>query len=416
MNIQDFIIQHLADDVNTLALQRNRYPELTDADFSFVLQQIEGRQRTKDKLPFLKDYTDWHFPKRLSTEQCSSELTARFKARLLESKEQGAKSKNSLVSSSSYRLPESAGVSLVSKPILTDLTGGMGIDILFMSEGFKEVHYVERNEELCELARHNFSSYGRNIEVHCSDATEYLSQMQWSDVIFIDPARRAASGKKVYRLEDCEPNMVKLMPLLTTRCSSLLIKLSPMLDLTAALEQLSCVKDVYVISIKNEVKEVLIRCQFSDNATSDTPLFHAILLSSDNSSFDFSFTQDEENEAQCQYATQIGSYLLEPDSAIMKAGAFRSIAVRYRLQKLAPNSHIYTTDTLPLQFPGRVWKVVSMADKRTIKGHALSVVSRNHPLSADQLRKKYHLQENTSQYLIASRFQEQPILILADRI
>lgn len=167
-----FIQQHWSDDVSALALQRNQYPEFRDADFSFALQQIEGRQRTKDKLPFLQNCPEWHFPKRLSTEQCSSEETARYKA------------------------------SLVSGKTLTDLTGGMGIDILFMSDNFDHAHYVEKDAELCRLAKHNFTHYPtpkhNNIEVHHADATIYLNEASRSDVIYMDPARRTISGRKVY--------------------------------------------------------------------------------------------------------------------------------------------------------------------------------------------------------------------------
>lgn len=401
MNIQDFVIQHLADDVNKLALQRNRYLELTDADFSFAIRQIEGSQRTKDKLSFLQDFPNWHFPKRLSTEQCSSQITAEFKA------------------------------SLMTGNTLTDLTGGMGIDMWFMSEKFKEAHYVEHNEELCELAHHNFSTHRSNIEVHCSDADKYLQDMIWSDVVYIDPARRNNAGKKVFRLEDCEPNVISLLPALHTRCSTLLLKLSPMLDLSAAIKDLGCVDEVHIVSVNNEVKEVLIICSFEQKGKERVPessvkltdehgehsiLFHAVSLNKNQAFSDFVFTADEERRASCLYADRIHQYIFEPNAAIMKAGAFKTIACRYGLLKLAPNSHLYTADVIPDDFQGRVWQVIDTADKQSIKKERLNIISRNHPLSADQLRKKYSIREGSTQWLIATSIHSQPIFLLAERI
>ena len=222
--------------VHELALQRNKYKHLSDEEWRWFLQQVEGRERTADKLPTFAAINDWWYPVRLSCEQCSSEETARYKASLL----------------STFHFSLST---------LLDLTAGYGVDTYFLSERFEHTDYVEQNEELCRIAEHNFGLRNQEsgIRIYNSTAEDFLASAGQYDLIFLDPARRDSHGGKVFRLEDCTPNVVELLPKLLQHGKRLMIKLSPMLDISQAIKELSAVNwDVHVVAVKNEVKEVLL--------------------------------------------------------------------------------------------------------------------------------------------------------------
>ena len=415
---------------------------MTDTDFSFALRQIEGRQRTKEKLPFLQELPDWLFPKRLSTEQCSSEVTARYKRRVIEgfkSQVSGFRSQDD----SSFKSQVSGFRSQVSG-VMVDLTGGMGIDTLFLSGEFDEVHYVERDEELCRLAEHNFrlgglsslrglrslsslgslsslrglSSLGSCIEVHCEEAEEFLRRMEKADLIYIDPARRSVSGKKVFRTEDCEPNVVELLPLLREKCSTLLIKLSPMLDLNAAMNSLPETREVHVVAAKGEVKEVLIYLNFAQTAQETGVKIHCVNLETEDE--ELVFSMEEEREAECEYATETEEYVYEPNAAIMKAGAFKTVAARYGVKKAGVNTHLYTLDRRIESWPGRVWRIVkseeSKAKSEELKGRKMNILARNYPMSADEIKKKYKIRDGGEEWLIATRVADRNIMYMAERV
>ena len=411
------IQQHAQDDVQQLALQRNRFPQLSDADFRFLLQQVEGRQRTKDKLPILSALPDWWFPVRLSCEQCSSEATARYKAQLV---------------GHCHRL--------------IDLTAGYGIDTFHLAEGMQEAHYVERNAELCAIAEHNFSLYRPHIQVHNTTAESFLSSLPISNIpspiahspspiahipspianipspishsqspiahslIYLDPARRSQSGGKVFRIEDCEPNVIDLLPTLRKHAASIMIKFSPMLDITAALRALGTDWDTHIVAVNNEVKEVLL--------VTGTGMMHAVNIR-DMRTDRFFFSPADEKQAQLTIATDIQQYIYEPNAAIIKAGAFRLISERYGLQKVDINTHLYTSNTCLSDFPGRIWEVVEEIKepkKQLDKSARYSIISRNYPLTPEEIRKKYKLRDDDFNYLLALRHQGKPLLISAKRI
>lgn len=392
-DIAIFIGEHLHDDVQQLALQRNRFPQLSDADFRFLLQQIEGRQRTKDKLPSFALNPDWWYPVRLSCEQCSSEATARYKAEIIKP------------------FLGQADTTLI------DLTAGYGVDTFFMSEHTQRAHYVERNAELCAIAQHNFALFCPHIQVHNTTAEEFLSSLPISNsqypisntFIYLDPARRSQSGGKVFRIEDCEPNVIKILPILRKCASAILIKFSPMLDISAAMQSLGSEWDIHVVALHNEVKEVLF---ITGNST-----IHAVNISH-NQTTRFTLTQAEEKATQNHIANTIGKYLYEPNAAIIKAGAFRLVGERYGIAKLDTNTHLYTSDTLLPDFQGRVWKVIDthLAKPSTLDPKLkYSIISRNYPLSPEQMRKKYKLQDGNDYYLIGARHQGKPTLMLCLR-
>ena len=379
--------------VQDLALQRNKYKHLSDEEWRWFLQQVEGRERTADKLPTFAAIDDWWYPVRLSCEQCSSELTARYKA------------------------------SLVSGERMVDLTGGYGVDTYFMSERFAHTDYVEQNEELCRIAAHNFAIMAngerRKVNVHNSSAEAFLKTAGQYDLIFMDPARRDSHGGKVFRLADCTPNVVELLPTLLAHGKRLMIKLSPMLDLTQAVRELSQVTwDVHIVAIKNEVKELLL-------VSGGTGQITAIDLAEPEKAFVFT----KEQETNCPFAINPSpfAFIYEPNAAILKAGAYKLVAERFGLHKLDVNTHLYASDTLVENFPGRIWRIQSPITKNEVnrapvaENHQLpisqaNVLTRNYPLTPEQLKKKYRLKDGGDSYLIGCRVNGKPTLYTAERI
>lgn len=371
--------------VNDLALQRNKYKHLSDEEWRWFLQQVEGRERTADKLPTFAAIDDWWYPVRLSCEQCSSEATARYKAQIVLGKCPNGK--------------------------CLDLTGGYGVDTYFLSELFSHTDYVEQNAELCRIATHNFAA--KPITIHHSTAEDFLASAGQYNLIFLDPARRDSYGGKVFRLEDCTPNVVELLPALLTHGKRIMIKLSPMLDITQAVTTLSQVTwDIYVVAIKNEVKEVLLLSGGSGRIT-------AIDLSKKEQVF--TFTREEEQATQTKMVNGTwsnGTWIYEPNAAILKAGAYKLIAQRFGLQKLDVNTHLYTSETLVENFPGRVWKVKeptpTLPKGKEIK--QANVLVRNYPLTAEQLKKKLHLRDGGTVYVIGCRVAGKPTIFLGERV
>ncbi|MBR4499272.1 MAG: SAM-dependent methyltransferase, partial [Paludibacteraceae bacterium] len=364
-----------------LALQRNKYKHLSDDEWRWMLQQVEGRERTADKLPTFAAMDDWWYPVRLSCEQCSSEDTARYKA------------------------------SLISGETMVDLTGGYGVDTYFLNDSFSSIEYIEQNAELCRIATHNFAN--KPITIHNTSAEEFLTTAGTYDLIFLDPARRDSHGGKVFRLEDCTPNVVELLPTLLSHGKRLLLKLSPMLDLTQAVKALSQVNwDVYVVAVKNEVKELLLLSGGSGQIT-------AIDLAKKDQAF--VFARDAEAGAiseYSEYSEYSGKYLYEPNAAILKAGAYKLVGARFGLSKLDVNTHLYCSDQLVPDFPGRVWEIKSegVKDERMKELNQANVLCRNYPLTPEALKKKLHLRDGGTAFVIGCRVAGKPTLFYAERI
>lgn len=419
--------QHLHDDVQQLALQRNRFPQLSDADFRFLLLQVEGYQRTCEKLPTLSALPDWWFPVRLSCEQCSSEATARYKAEIVHSIDLQPSTLD-LQPSTLDLSPSTLDLKPSTLDTLIDLTAGYGIDTFHLAECAREAHYVERNAELCRIAEHNFQLYRPHIQVHNTTAESFLASLPISDtrypisdtpypishtLIYLDPARRSQSGGKVFRIEDCEPNVIELLPTLRMHADRILIKFSPMLDITAALRVLGTDWDTHIVAVNNEVKEVLF--------VTGKGVIHAVNIRAREMRTDrFCFRPEDEKQAPLRLAPAIQQYIYEPNAAIIKAGAYRLIAEQYELHKLDTNTHLYTSDRHMAGFPGRIWQVIDAEikepKKQLDKSARYSILSRNYPLSPDEIRKKYKLRDGDEQYLIAARHQGKPLLISAKRM
>ncbi len=394
-------------DINQLALQRAKYPEMSDEGWRWLLQQADGRQRTADKLPTFAAIAEWWYPVRLSCEQCSSELTARYKAHL------------------SRAMAETPSR-------LLDLTGGYGVDTYFLSEQFAHTDYVEQDAELCRIADHNFhlsrgSGAAPAISVHHSTAEAFIATAGTYDCIYIDPARRDAHGGKVFRLADCTPSLIDLLPTMVQHVSGegqVMIKLSPMIDISQALRELTDAMradgkgtwEVYVVAVKNEVKEVMV-ISHPHSAGGDKTVLTAIDLTNPENAF--VFTREEEQACEAQWRVKPFRYLYEPNAAILKSGAYKLAGARYGLEKLDVNTHLYGSDTLVESYPGRIWEIKEILSGAAIKkGKTLqaNVLVRNYPLTAELLKKKLKIRDGGEDYIIGCRIAGKPTLIQAERV
>ena len=371
-----FIKTHLNDEVTSLLLQAKKYPNLNIPD---LVWQIKARQKAKIKLPEWFAHEDVIFPKMLSVEQASSEITAKFKA------------------------------NLVKGETLIDLTGGMGVDMAYMSKNFKKAIYIERIPELLEITEYNFKVLGiENVEFIAPQPPEGELKLDskappsgagglW---IYLDPHRRDDTGKKVVSLQDCEPNILTIKDLLFSITENILLKASPMLDINLAVVELQNVVNIYVVAVENEVKEILFHLQ---KGYQEEAQYHAVNLPNDR----FTFKKSEEKNALIKMGSP-QQYLYEPNAAILKAGGFRIIAQRFDLQKIAPHSHLYTSADLVNNFQGRIFKIegVCKLDKKEISKYLsenkANITIRNFPLSVKQIREKLKLSEGGDIYLFAT--------------
>ena len=393
-----FIDAHIDTDVNKLALQKSKYK---DIDFEFAIQQIHGRQKTRDKLPYLGNVPRFVFPPSLALEQCSSEITARYKRDLINDIF-CRDARPCAFAGDDPNLPKGDARPIVST--VADLTGGFGIDTLSFAPSFQTCHYVEPQRHLCDIMEYNSHLlHLDHVQVHQTTMEDFLPEMEEVDVMYADPSRRDNHGSRVVGLEDCSPNILLYKDLLLRKCRLLMLKLSPMLDLKRALAQLPETFEVHVVAVDGECKELLF---LLEKDKSEDVKFVAANLKNDQCE-QFCFTAKEETVALPTYAKEVKKYLYEPNAAILKAGAFKSLAVRYGLEKLHPHTHLYTADTQLETFPGRcfqVARVLSVKDALQLKNEIpkANVSVRNFPLSADELRKKLKLADGGEVYLFGT--------------
>ena len=391
--IQSFIEEHQGDDPNDLRL---KYKTIFDIPAALVIDQISARKKAKDKLPTWYNHSRIIYPPSLNLEQSSSEKTALQKTKLLK---------------------EVMGV--VRQSRLLDLTGGLGIDGFFFSQICKELHFVEPNHNLLKIAKHNHYELGiTNIIYHHSTAEDFLNLLPNTvnfDAIYIDPSRRSM-GQKVFSLSQCEPDVIKLQDKLWQLTDNLIIKTSPLLDIKLGLKELLHVKTVNVISVDNECKEVLFYCE---KHFASEPTIDAINLADKDSTFPFSFSEEE--KSQVSYSDPL-LYLYEPNASLLKSGAFKTIATRFHMHKLHPNTHLYTSGQLITNFPGKVFQIESAVkwdDKNLMsffEGSKANILTRNYPLSVDALRKKTRLKEGGKKFLIGCSGVRKKFLLIANKL
>lgn len=397
---EEYIEQNRDMDVRQLAFQK--MPEGVDA--KWVLRQIEGYQLALKKLPQWAEVAGLHYPPRLSMEQCSSEATAQYKSTLAK------------------RLSSRCGV-------LADLTGGFGVDFSYMARPFSKAIYVERQGELCEAARHNFPLLGlTQAEVIACTAEEFLDTIdvidpdnKLCDITFLDPARRDDAGKKTIAISDCTPDLLQLQTKLLSFSRFVIVKLSPMLDITMALRTLHHVSEVHVVSVKGECKELLF--VITDKATG-RPDYHCVNLGSGESDLILGLAEIEKaRNMSIASVPQPGQYLFEPNASIMKAAMQDAFAASYGLQKLHPMSNLFLGTAPIASVPARQFIITGISNfsKASLKAFLKDIPQanltiRNFPSTVADLRKRLKIKEGGSVYLFATTLSDgSHILISASK-
>ncbi len=369
--VQDYINANLNVDLHSFLLKKSPFPDVSILELA---QQIQGKKIAVKKFPFL-DQNGIIFPPHLNLEQSSSEFTARYKATLVNGK------------------------------IFADLTAGFGIDAYFISENFNEVTLNDHDELLLEVVKHNWSILQQNAKFNSSKIEDYLvREISVFDVIYFDPARRDSAKKKVFLLEDLSPNILEIQDQLLQRSSQILIKLSPLIDLHYLSSVLKNLAEIHIVALKNEVKEVLVLLK---NEWVNLPRIFCVNLDSNDPVFDFELGEEK---IEATYS-QVQDFLYVPNSAILKSGAFNLISQRFGLNKLHPNTHLYTSNTYQDNFPGRVLNVVKTNSKELIKGHQYNIISKNYPLKPDEIKQKYKLRDGGNDYLIATQDMKGKLLL-----
>jgi len=370
-----------------LMLQAGRYPHLP---VSQLVQHIGARQKIKNKLPTWYQHPQVRYLVALSVEQSSSEKTAAFKA------------------------------GLVAGNLLLDVTGGFGIDTFFFAAKFNTVIYVERQSELVAIAANNARVLGKNnILFEQGEVASFLESFTGlADWIYLDPARRDQANRKLHSLNDCEPDVVELLPALLAKGKNILIKTSPMLDITQAIGQLQKVQKVYVVAVENECKEVLYHIGALENPNL---IIETINLLPENRKEAFTFNYANEENTPVNYALP-QTYIYEPNAAILKAGGFKSLADQYQINKLHRNSHLYTSENLVAAFPGRTFKLktISRYQKKELTAHLperkANITVRNFPDSVAEIRKKTGTKEGGDIYLFATTdLNSKPVILICEK-
>lgn len=378
VEVKQFIEENKNAELAELALKLGKLAHLPK---DFILNQINGFQKTAKKLP------EWHltegilYPANQALEQASSEITAKYKALLVKGRS------------------------------MADLSGGLGVDCYYLSKNFEKALYVEPEVERYEAAKHNFKVLkAKNVTTFKGSAQELLIKRLNFDLIYLDPDRRAKIGKRAFKLEDCQPNILEIQAGIFECCNQLLLKYSPMLDISGALSAIRFVKEVHIVAVENDCKEVLFLCE--KNYEANIQIF-CINFSKDGIE-KFEFDHAEESSRSIGYS-EPKKYIYEPNVSILKAGAFKSVGDEFQLLKLAANSHFYTSDQLLKNFPGRIFQLESLENAKNIKGIEANVISRNFPLKAEEIQKKYKIQDSEKHFLIATSLQDSSKVFLKCR-
>ena len=351
-----------------------------------VATQIELWPRLRNKLPQWPGISSLYIPSRLSLEQSSGAVTSSYKSRFIR---EGTK--------------------------VVDLTGGLGIDFIALMSKASQGMYIERNDETAVAARHNIPlllNEGKDVNILTGDFKEYLPLIKTfhPDYIYVDPARRSGADKRVYAIADCEPDLIPLAAELLPFCSSILAKLSPMIDLWDTLQSLPHVQELHVVAAHGEVKELLVRMSLNEATIPPEKVpIHAINLLSEDTVIPFIFTMEEERSISIPYTDSIDKYVYEPHTALLKAGAFKTVAYRLGLRKLHPNSHLYTSEAYESAFPGRTFVLEEIIPFSTSVLKQLgkvvpqaSISCRNFPLSPIELRQRSKMADGGEKTLMGT--------------
>ena len=418
---QDFIRQHQDDDVRQLAFLGSKYPEV---DMPFALDQIRGRKMARVKLPRWASIDGIIYPPHISMEQCSSEATALYKAELAERLLNQQKIKICEFTTKDTVAPKFAKnegtCENQGKVGFADLTGGFGVDFYYIAErlGVRAM-YVERQEHLCEKAKENFLRLGlANAEVKNGDGIEVLHTLEHLSLIFIDPARRDDAGNKVVSLKDCTPDVTVLQEEMLSKADYVIIKLSPMLDWHRAISELSHVREVHIISVNNECKELLLVLSARNMGNL------RIYCVNDAQSFVCEESDMEASSVKIAPSTlEEMQYLYEPNASLMKAGCFGVLSGRYDARMLSKNSHLFVSREPIAVFPGRSFRIIAVSsfNKKELKRHLsgitkANIATRNFPLSVVELRKRLKLKDGGETYIFATTLSDEShVLVITNK-
>lgn len=363
IEVQDFIKKYKKN-IAELFFLESPFQNVTIQE---LIQQIESRSKIEKKLPTWYHFDGIYYPPKLNLEQTSSEITAKYKASLLKGN------------------------------TLADLTGGFGIDSFYFSEVFKKVYHFEHNSILSKIAAHNFKVLKKHtIQCVPENGMEWVAKEKY-DVIYVDPSRRHDSKGKVFLLKDCEPNIPENLTELLNGCDLLLLKTSPMLDITAGLNELNSVFKIHIVAVENEVKELL---WFLKKGFEGIPEITTINLTKGASEkFEFQFNQKTEPVYSLPQR-----FLYEPNAALMKSGAFNLLSEAFKINKLHRHTHLYTSNML-CEFPGRrflIEKVISYSKSTVRKELTIkkaNISTRNFPENVATLQKKWNIKDGGDHYL-----------------
>lgn len=388
--IKDFIRAHDHADVAALALKK---PPAAHWPYALVMDQIKARQKAKSKVP---DWADIHddtlFPPADILEQASSTATARYKASLIKGK------------------------------VFCDLTGGAGVDSYALSKHYASGFCIERDNKNAALLAHNLSLLCPetcSIKIYCALAEAFIQNMPPVDLALIDPQRRDSGRKGKFRLEDGSPDILTLLPLLRAKAGNIMLKTSPVLDITQAVELLGCVRAVHIVEWRGECREALyiMGGNQSETLPSDLVPITAVRLDDQGGILStLTFTRQEEADAAADYALP-ERYLYEPGPAFLKAGAFSLLAARYRLKKLHRHTHLYTSRALCADFPGRIFEIAGLypVQRKALPFSKAHLTVRNFPDGAESLKKKLGLKDGGEEFLFACTLADESKALLHGR-
>lgn len=384
LEVQEFINAHLHHDIHDVLLKGSPFHNISISDLA---DQIESKKNAQKKLPSWFSNTSVYYPKKIHLEQSSSEITAAYKAGLVEGRS------------------------------LLDLTGGFGVDTFYFAKNIRELTHCEINQELSEVVNHNFKKMQlSNINLLAEDGIKFLtSTAQKFDWIFADPSRRNEQKNKVFLLHESEPDIPRHLNLLFEHANRILLKLSPILDIKNTLKELKFVKEIHTVAVDNEVKELLL---ILVKDWSETPIIKAVNIQKGK-------TINFEAEFPDKDSATFGlpkTYLYEPNAPILKAGLFNEVSTAFKIDKLHPNSHLYTSEEL-IGFPGRSFRILNkcVADRKKllslIPSKKANITTRNFPHSVSEIRKKFGLLEGGDLYLFfTTNIENKHVVLLCEKI
>lgn len=385
-----FIEAFAEEETSRLLLSASRHPGI---DMKEAAAAIDARRRIKDKIPSWYAIPAIEYPGSLSLEQCSSEAAALYKQRFVNEGD-----------------------------LVADITGGLGVDSWALSRRASRLLYFERQQPLSDAARSNFALLGAdNIEVNCADSLDFLEKACKEggcqfNLIYADPARRGGADRRVYAIEDCEPDIISLKERLFSISDRLLVKISPMADISRTIGQIPEAEEIHIVAVGGEVKELLVYC--SGAGRDGGCRIEARDL---KRKWTFGFNPQEESEAASLFTDQPLDYIYQPSKAILKSGAYKLCGSRYGLRKFAPSTHLYTSDALVSEFPGKIFRAVEVMEwgKPAIKHlrgnyRALEMTALNFPLDTAALRKRIGIADGGREHLFAFTCGDRKMCVVAE--